>query len=650
MRCSFAAVSGFLALIGAVQAAPKAERLRLPIAYAQKLAAVQEATAPAVKAVVIQDSVANASQIDPSYAPTVTAPKDNVFASLTNDEAAAVIKFCHEQDSLNLTAAENATAWDNQITVVDVLMPNKTDALAYLDGDGDKPKRYAVVTVSHGASEEPYIEFIGVGPLPVTAETSLVDLSWLSTKGQARVHKYNADEDAWSDWFAEIASDIQDITKDLINGTVTGSDDDDDFDIWGVDPLWHRDGRVVQWVTFWAHVSEDTFGYDATTLLPQGLFFRADTTGRDKANWAVTGWLYNDQFFASTKEFRAAWASGALKKTEQTNSPLVASYEDAWYGTDRVGDAYPEDERLPPVEVAPDGQRFKVDEERRYVQWMDFSFYFTFTRDTGLRLYDITYGGKRILFELGLQEAVAHYAGNDPVQAGTSYLDTYYGFGPYAFQLVKGYDCPAYATYFNATFHAAEASKTHRDAICVFERDMGGPIQRHSSGSYISVTKDIALVLRTVSTVGNYDYTFSYTFHLDGTIETKVSASGYIQSAFYAANEEYGYQIRKGLSGSMHDHVLTFKADLDIGGTKNSVAKHAVVPVEVDYAWNDGLKRNTMHLERSYLDQETGFNWGGGTHSLLLIVNKDETDDFGQPIGYRIMPCEYPSRDASDAH
>jgi len=33
-------------------------------------------------------------------------------------------------------------------------------------------------------------------------------------------------------------------------------------------------------------------------------------------------------------------------------------------------------------------------------------------------------------------------------------------------------------------------------------------------------------------------------------------ASGYIQSAYYAANGEYGYKIHDGLSGSMHDHVL----------------------------------------------------------------------------------------------
>ncbi len=50
--------------------------------------------------------------------------------------------------------------------------------------------------------------------------------------------------------------------------------------------------------------------------------------------------------------------------------------------------------------------------------------------------------------------------GNDPVQSSTAYLDTYYGFGPYAFELVQGYDCPAYATYLNSTFYVSETTHT----------------------------------------------------------------------------------------------------------------------------------------------------------------------------------------------
>jgi primary-amine oxidase len=98
-----------------------------------------------------------------------------------------------------------------------------------------------------------------------------------------------------------------------------------------------------------------------------------------------------------------------------------------WVTTDKAGPDLPFDNLPPPVQIQPAGQRFAVDEEQKYVEWGDFSFYLTFTRDTGMRLFNIKYKNDTILYELGLQEAIAHYAGNDPVQSGIGYLDSYYG-------------------------------------------------------------------------------------------------------------------------------------------------------------------------------------------------------------------------------
>lgn len=112
----------------------------------------------------------------------------------------------------------------------------------------------------------------------------------------------------------------------------------------------------------------------------------------------------------------------------------------------------------------------------------------------------------------------------------------------------------------------------------MFEFDKGFPIQRHSWGGYTTISKNIAFMLRTVYTIGNYDYMTTYQFSLDGSIEVSVRASGYITSAFIANNEEYGFNIHDKLSGSLHDHVITFKADFDILGEKNSLQKVEIVP------------------------------------------------------------------------
>jgi primary-amine oxidase len=85
--------------------------------------------------------------------------------------------------------------------------------------------------------------------------------------------------------------------------------------------------------------------------------------------------------------------------------------------------------------------------------------------------------------------------------------------------------------------------------------------------------------------------------------ETTVRASGYIQSAFYAKNDGYGYRIHDALSGSMHDHILNFKADIDILGTNNTMVKHIFEPIETTYPWSN-VTKSTMHLARKEIKSE----------------------------------------------
>lgn len=257
-----------------------------------------------------------------------------------------------------------------------------------------------------------------------------------------------------------------------------------------------------------------------------------------------------------------------------------------------------------------------------------------------MQIHNIEYQGQRIIYELGLQEALAHYASFDPLQSATAYLDSYYGFGPSTFELVQGFDCPTYATYMNVSFYASEVSHTHANAICLFENDPQYPISRHISADYVSVTKNVNLVLRSVATVGNYDYMFEYEFHLDGSIHVTVRASGYIQGAYYAHNEEYGFQIHDALSGDMHDHVINYKVDLDVLGTKNSLMRQEVVPATVQYAWSP-TPRNTMKVRRSFVDNEKDgkIDWNYNSAVTYAVVNKDEKNAYGEYRGYQVAPA-----------
>jgi primary-amine oxidase len=172
-----------------------------------------------------------------------------------------------------------------------------------------------------------------------------------------------------------VSASVQDIVSDLLNGTASGSDHDN-LDIWGIDPLWHpTPNTTVQWMTYW-RIPESIF--DGETLLPQGLFFELNTTGRDPAAWSVLGWLWANTYYETTDQFRAAWKAGHLPRLEH-------NAEGAWIGTDYAGPQTDvgkdskmwASEKAPPVMVPPgnsDGLRYKVDVENQYVEWSVFLF------------------------------------------------------------------------------------------------------------------------------------------------------------------------------------------------------------------------------------------------------------------------------------
>jgi primary-amine oxidase len=174
----------------------------------------------------------------------------------------------------------------------------------------------------------------------------------------------------------------------------------------------------------------------------------------------------------------------------------------------------------------------------------------------------------------------------------------------------------------------------------MFEADTNYPIRRHFAlaQNYTSVAKNMVFTVRWIATVGNYDYLFDYSFYYDGSIEVSVRASGYISATYFAENDEYGFKIHESLSGALHDHVMTFKVDLDILGLKNSVQKVEVVPAKVEYPWSGGKNRTTMKLDKSFITHEdvSGIPWAPNDAAIYAIVNKDSPNKYGEYPGYRV--------------
>lgn len=335
-------------------------------------------------------------------------------------------------------------------------------------------------------------------------------------------------------------------------------------------PFWDEDGHQISWAPFLGIPDSPV---SSPTLLALGVSAKLDLYGRNWTEWKVTGWTCNNKFYESTEAFRAAIKEPGFKKPP----PNV---DGPWTSTDKRGDPLPLDNLPPPVPVSQGAPRFTVDPTEDHVSWMDFSMYWSVAQDVGLSLHDIQYKGKRIIYEFSLQDSITHYAGSDPFASQAVFIDTTDGMGTGLVPLVKGYDCPSYATYLNATFSDGNTTKTRENVICMFEFDAGFPIRRHSSlPTYTSVAKNIQFIVRTIATVGNYDFLIEYAFGYDGAIELSARASGYISAAYWDNNPEYGFHIHDFLNGGFHDHMLTFKVDFDILGTKNSVQKVEFEPI-----------------------------------------------------------------------
>lgn len=244
----------------------------------------------------------------------------------------------------------------------------------------------------------------------------------------------------------------------------------------------------------------------------------ADVTSEKTRDWSLLEWMYDGIIYNSTDHLREAVKHGEVKKIRLNLDGNWTTIE--YFGRGTKGREIPA-----PVMVRASIPRYNLDPKERFVSWMGFEFYISFSQVTGITLWDIRFRGERIIYELGLQEALAHYAGDDPQQAPKAFLDSFFNMGALMFELVPGYDCPPYADFLDTAFSFNERNEVRKNSICLFEYTADHALQRHTSSSYVSMSKNTYFVVRTVSVVGNYDYTFDYVFYLDGSIEVKVKLS-----------------------------------------------------------------------------------------------------------------------------
>ena len=258
-----------------------------------------------------------------------------------------------------------------------------------------------------------------------------------------------------------------------------------------------------------------------------------------------------------------------------------------------------EEERQPSIRpaskpvgiAAAKGWNFEVD--RGSFRWGNWSLHLSFDKRVGPIVSTVRYrdaGSERaVLYQGHVSEMFVPYMDPDPNWSFRAYMDVgEYGFGHLATTLVAGADCPSGAMLLSVTLPGPEGIPyTAKDVMCAFERNSGVPLWRRAE----IVTKshearpDVEFVLRTIPTVGNYDYIYDWVFSEKGEIKIEVGATGIVAAKGVRArkvterdNEQLsGALVAPYIAAPDHDHFLSFRLDLDVDGTSNRFVRDRLI-------------------------------------------------------------------------
>ncbi|CAB1460813.1 unnamed protein product [Pleuronectes platessa] len=540
-----------------------------------------------------------------------------VFADLTQEEYSQVQQYMLRQKNLDISTHQLTKPSDNYLFLIDLSLPKKADALAYLDGKGSKPVREATVVVFHGA--QGYIKEYLVWPLP--NPTHHRDVTTDRYKEQLPINARTVTVGEYALLFrfleAEVFSHLEKLLKESFNASGKTLNAFEQM------PRGVRSGDRQTWIAFHRDFS-------SMYIQPVGFEVLVDHKSVNASYWAVKRLLYNGVYFDTVADLQKKYDSGSVKKIVYKKSLDYGSLKP----------------RTKPLQVAPqqfymEGKRFSVNHNQ--VLYLDWSFAFGLSSLTGMRVFDVRFKGERIAYELSVQEAMSVYGSVTPGMMLTKFFDSSIGIGRFAHELVRGVDCPYAATYVDTyRYIDVPVPVRFRNSICIFEHNMGQPLRRHFAdffhNSYGGMVNS-ALVFRTITAIGNYDYMWDFIFYQSGAVEAKVHATGYI-SASYLVNGslKHGHQVAENVLGNIHTHFINFKVDLDLLGVKNVFQTKDMEFVNVSLPWMPHHYAMVPQLVENQLktEQEAALRYNTKTPRYLHIAS-DKLNRWGHQRSYRLQ-------------
>ncbi|XP_046893611.1 retina-specific copper amine oxidase [Hypomesus transpacificus] len=545
-------------------------------------------------------------------------PRSAVFADLSANEYLQVRDYMLNLKNVDISNLSLTEPSKNFLFLIDLSLPKKMDALRYLDSNGPKPIREATVVVFHGSHGN--IKEYVVGPLPhpkyhqdVTMKKYKTELpinARTVTIGEYALIFQFLDKEVFSK-LGQIMKESFDVSKEKNLNAFEGM------------PRGVQSGDRQTWISFFRDLS-------GMYIHPVGFEVLVNHNSTDSSNWKVEKVLYNGIYFNGVEDLKQQYESGNVDKIVFKSLPNYASLK---LKSKPTG--------LSPQQYYAKGKRFSVQDN--HVIYLDWSFAFGLSSLTGMRVFDVNFKGERIVYELSVQEAMSVYGSVTPGMILTKFLDSSIGIGRFAHELVRGIDCPYEAAYID-TYRYIDIGtpQRFRNSICVFEHNTGRPLRRHFSdffhNNYGGLVNS-ALVFRTITAIGNYDYIWDFIFYQSGSIEAKVHATGYISSSFKVDGSlKHGHQVAENTIGNIHTHFINFKVDLDILGVKNVFQTKDMKYVKVPLPWKPERSAMVPQLVEKQLktEQEAALRHDTKIPRYLHIAS-NRTNRWGHQRSYRLQ-------------
>ncbi|XP_008845507.2 amiloride-sensitive amine oxidase [copper-containing]-like [Nannospalax galili] len=555
-----------------------------------------------------------------------------VFADLNTCELKSVHRFLMNRTKLDLQPSKTLTLHKNSVFLIELLLPRKKDVLNFLDKEKTRPVREARVVIFFGAQEHPNITEFAVGPLPQPTYMRKLSSrpekhhSWAS-RPMSRVEygllhqKLKIVMEPLRQFTLNITGySLQDCNGECLVFTDVAPKD--------VESRYRQTWFILQLIV------------DYEFLQPTGLEILINHESLHTKHWTVEQVKYNGRLYKSTEELAKKYEKGevdtvvfkySLPRRNEDPPLFYMTPEEVPFGENRSH------------VVQPQGTQYTV--KGNTVHYGDWSFSYLLRPSSGLQLLNVRFEYEPVAYEVSVQAIATLYQGKSPAGMYTKFMDVGWGLGPVTHELVPGIHCPDTATLLDAIHYYDDDDPVHYPkALCIFEKPTGTsarPRFNEFTRGFNSRadSEGHMLVLRTISTVYNFDYIWDFIFYSDGLLEAKMHATGVVHAHFYnSKGQRYAIHLHAPPQGNIHIHLAHYRIDLDVAGTKNSFKTLQLQPM-LENIINPGSTRQVptiLKQKRHSHEMQAAFCLERPLPYYLLF-DSPKKDFWGHRRSYRLV-------------